>query len=334
MSNLYMITPTNNDIEHHGILGQKWGRRNGPPYPLEVGAHSASEKKAGYQKSISGSSSSTSRSSTGSSSTDSGIKSKEPSRFGATVKNAGKAVGSASLKGGKAVGGAAGRLAKAGINKAYSSAKNKYDRRKAIREDVKEQERKIQDEIYRNKLETKLKAKYKIKEEYGEMTVGRGAKEVAKYGVESVFFGPILPLGRRAVVAHLKQKKAEKEILKRPTDEEISRMSDKELRYRVNSNISGKSTAKQRHSMSDEELSYRVGRVRQEDTLRELEASNVDAGEKWIKSTGSDITKRIITTAAVGGGLYLLSSAAAGKGYFNRMDLGKAVFKGGAGKKG
>ena len=41
-------------LSHHGILGQKWGRRNGPPYPLNASDHSASEKKAGYQKSIKG----------------------------------------------------------------------------------------------------------------------------------------------------------------------------------------------------------------------------------------------------------------------------------------
>lgn len=52
---LYVIAPTNSDLQHHGILGQKWGQRNGPPYPLGTGAHSAREKKAGYQKSIKGS---------------------------------------------------------------------------------------------------------------------------------------------------------------------------------------------------------------------------------------------------------------------------------------
>lgn len=37
---------------HHGILGQKWGKRNGPPYPLSSGSHSVSEKKAGWRKSL------------------------------------------------------------------------------------------------------------------------------------------------------------------------------------------------------------------------------------------------------------------------------------------
>lgn len=32
-------------IEHHGIKGQKWGKRNGPPYPLDAEDHSAEEKK-------------------------------------------------------------------------------------------------------------------------------------------------------------------------------------------------------------------------------------------------------------------------------------------------
>lgn len=33
-------------LEHHGIKGQKWGVRNGPPYPLDANKRSQSEKKA------------------------------------------------------------------------------------------------------------------------------------------------------------------------------------------------------------------------------------------------------------------------------------------------
>ena len=40
------------ELYHHGILGQRWGRKNGPPYPLGAGDHSTSEKKAGWRKSL------------------------------------------------------------------------------------------------------------------------------------------------------------------------------------------------------------------------------------------------------------------------------------------
>lgn len=39
-------------LAHHGILGQKWGKKNGPPYPLDASDHSASERKAGWRKSL------------------------------------------------------------------------------------------------------------------------------------------------------------------------------------------------------------------------------------------------------------------------------------------
>lgn len=39
-------------LQHHGVNGQKWGVKNGPPYPLSPSDHSASEKKAGWQDSL------------------------------------------------------------------------------------------------------------------------------------------------------------------------------------------------------------------------------------------------------------------------------------------
>lgn len=39
-------------LAHHGILGMKWGKKNGPPYPLGAEEHSASEKKAGWEDSL------------------------------------------------------------------------------------------------------------------------------------------------------------------------------------------------------------------------------------------------------------------------------------------
>ena len=39
-------------IAHHGILGMKWGRLNGPPYPIGRGDHSANEKKAASKAGI------------------------------------------------------------------------------------------------------------------------------------------------------------------------------------------------------------------------------------------------------------------------------------------
>ena len=41
-----------NELCHYGILGQKWGVRNGPPYPLKGGDFSPSERRAKLKKHI------------------------------------------------------------------------------------------------------------------------------------------------------------------------------------------------------------------------------------------------------------------------------------------
>ena len=46
-------------LAHHGILGQKWGSMNGPPYPLDYEAHSSSEKKKNPKSLIDGDSKTT-----------------------------------------------------------------------------------------------------------------------------------------------------------------------------------------------------------------------------------------------------------------------------------
>lgn len=39
-------------LYHHWILGMRWGKQNGPPYPLNADDNSSSEKKAGWRKSL------------------------------------------------------------------------------------------------------------------------------------------------------------------------------------------------------------------------------------------------------------------------------------------
>lgn len=44
----------NNSLAHHGIKGQRWGKLNGPPYPLDYKSHSVLEKKENPKVKIDG----------------------------------------------------------------------------------------------------------------------------------------------------------------------------------------------------------------------------------------------------------------------------------------
>lgn len=59
MSELVLVHSSNGHITktvlvHHGIPGQEWGKRNGPPYPLAYNSHSAAEKNGKYRATYSG----------------------------------------------------------------------------------------------------------------------------------------------------------------------------------------------------------------------------------------------------------------------------------------
>lgn len=219
MNEYYVVHPTNSDLEHHGVLGQKWGRKNGPPYPLGAGDHSAAEKRAGWKKSLS-----------------------------ATAKKV--------------------------ANKATSGAKKT--------------------------IEVGSRAAKRT---------AQGAGKAARFAGKAALIGavagggPVVGAARLAAYGAIKKK------------------------IKANAAKRGVTTADQRHKMSDEELNYRVGRIRQENELRRLEAENVDAGRALIR----DIGKTAVKTAATGAALY------AGKAIvtkqFNAMEFGDAMFRGGAKKK-
>ena len=52
----YIVSKPNLDeyLEHHGILGMKWGKKNGPPYPLDDSVSTGSKLKKSQSSSDSG----------------------------------------------------------------------------------------------------------------------------------------------------------------------------------------------------------------------------------------------------------------------------------------
>lgn len=45
--------PRPDELYHHGIHGMRWGRKNGPPYPLDYESHSSEEKRQNTKKELS-----------------------------------------------------------------------------------------------------------------------------------------------------------------------------------------------------------------------------------------------------------------------------------------
>lgn len=48
----YIAINQNSYFEHHGILGQKWGKKNGPPYPLDYAKLSPEERQKDKERAI------------------------------------------------------------------------------------------------------------------------------------------------------------------------------------------------------------------------------------------------------------------------------------------
>lgn len=286
------VLMANSDLYHHGILGQKWGRRNGPPYPLNMDAHSVLERKAGWKKSL-----------------KSGAKKVAKASGEMAVKGAKKAA-SLTAKGVKKAAAVGADVARGSAGKYVERKKAQAQRRADIREYYRIQNDLYKDELYRRKLDNKFNEKHpNLKTADQSKMIPRTnsdnkskLKEVAKFAGESVLTGgPMIPAARRLAAKNL---------------------------FKANPNAT---TAQQRHIMSDQELDSYLNRVRKENELRRLENENVDAGRAFMTSTGQDIARTVTKTAITGAALY--AGKAIISGQFSNIELGNAIFKGGAGKK-
>lgn len=90
-------------------------------------------------------------------------------------------------------------------------------------------------------------------------------------------------------------------------------------------------TQKERNNLTEAQLDALIKRLEKETKLRELEKKNEDAGKAYAADLLKEIGKRTIPTLIAGGVLY---GVKAGLGLsFDPVELGKAMFNGGAAKK-
>lgn len=88
---------------------------------------------------------------------------------------------------------------------------------------------------------------------------------------------------------------------------------------------------KNRGALSTAQLKEKIERLQMEKQLRELTESEINPGKAYVKKLLKDTGTRVITTAAVGGTLYLGKAALSKE--FNAKEFGNAIFNGGAKKK-
>lgn len=197
MNEYYSIDSSGSDLYHHGILGQRWGHRYGPPYPLDSGDHSSAERKAGWKKSIKAG----------------------PGR-------AARKVGRAALKSATSLGKKGANIAKKYVDEKTRDVRNQMKTKEAIKRSIKQKEYSIKNEQYRKKMEAKLNKKYGLNKGQSSdpSTIKERAKKIAK---TALMLHPLVPLPVKvAVYAKTRENRS-------TTALERHRMSDSDLNYRV-----------------------------------------------------------------------------------------------------